>query len=158
MIHSKKYTDAARGQPCTLQIPGVCNGDWSTTVAAHVRDDFKGMGNKASDISIVDSCSACHAKFDGQSGEPLPKEEWLFYALRGIQRTLENRFAQGILFVPTNVKKRKRGKKLKSRSGFQSVALKSAQKEARHKMNWAKRPMKAKSEPRSRQLYGDTHE
>lgn len=122
MIHSKKYTDAARGQPCTMQIPGVCNGDWSTVVFAHIRDVFKGMGNKASDISGCDACSDCHAKFDGQSGDPLTKEEWLFYALRGIQRTLENRFAQGVLFVPTNAKKRAKMKakpkqKIKSR-GF----------------------------------------
>ena len=120
MIHSKKYTDAARGQPCTLQIPGVCNGDWSTTVAAHIRDEFKGMGNKASDISILDACHACHAKFDGHLGEPLSRDEWLFYALRGIQRTLENRFAQGILFVPADAKKRKSGKKVRSRQTIQS--------------------------------------
>lgn len=152
MIHSKKYTDAARGQPCTLQIPGVCNGDWSTVVFAHIRDEHKGASIKANDISGCDACHACHAKFDGQSGEPLSKEEWLFYALRGIQRTLENRFAQGILFVPTNVKKRKSGKKLKSKSGFKSVALRAAREDARHKSTWNTRS------PNTRQLYGDISE
>ncbi|TDQ63616.1 uncharacterized protein DUF1364 [Maritalea mobilis] len=131
MIHSKKYTDAARGQPCTLQIPGICNGDWSTTVAAHIRDEFKGTGNKASDISILDACHSCHAKFDGQLGEPLSRDEWLFYALRGIQRTLENRFAQGILFVPADPKKRKSGKKVRSGKPIQSRGFPKA----KRKMN-----------------------
>ena len=32
---SKKLTDAARGQQCTLEIPGVCIGGTDTTVACH---------------------------------------------------------------------------------------------------------------------------
>jgi len=106
MTKSTKYTQASRNQPCTFQIPGVCNGDWSTTVFAHIRDENKGMGNKASDISGADACFSCHAAFDGQSGEPLSKVDWLFYALRGIQRTIANRIARGIMIVPINAKKR----------------------------------------------------
>jgi hypothetical protein len=32
----------------------------------------------------------------------LSKEEWLFYALRGLQETLEARFALGLLIVPVD--------------------------------------------------------
>ena len=72
---------------------------------AHIRDENKGIGNKASDISGADACFACHAKFDGQDGFPLMNQEWLFYALRGIQRTIENRIARGIMIVPIDAKK-----------------------------------------------------
>jgi hypothetical protein len=99
-IASRKYLAASRGQPCSLRIVGVCNGDPETTVPAHILDRHSGRGIKASDISVADSCSACHAKFDGQAGEPLSHEDWLFYALRGLQETYENRVVRGIVDVP----------------------------------------------------------
>jgi hypothetical protein len=96
-ISSRSYLDGARGQPCTLRIAGVCTGGGDDTVPAHVRDRHTGRSIKASDCSVADACAACHAKFDGQSGEPLSKEDWLIYALRGIQETLENRIGRGIV-------------------------------------------------------------
>ncbi len=101
-LASRAYLAGAKGQPCSLRIPGVCNNDLSTVVPAHVRDRHAGRGIKASDISIADACSMCHRKFDGQLGAPLSREDWLFYALRGIQETLENRIARGILPFPAD--------------------------------------------------------
>ena len=100
MIRSRKYLNAARGQPCSLLIPNVCNGDWETTVAAHIRDEGTGRSIKASDISTVDACYSCHAFLDQNV---LTREEWLFYALRGLQRTLERRIEQGVLVVPQDI-------------------------------------------------------
>ena len=105
VIRSRKYLDGSRGQPCTLQITGVCNGDWSTTVAAHVRDESFGMAQKADDISVVDACAACHDCFDGRHYAPLSKEEWEFYARRGLQRTLRNRVERGIVIVPLDAER-----------------------------------------------------
>jgi hypothetical protein len=104
-ISSRKYLAGSRGQPCTLRIPGVCTGNTETTVPAHIRDRHTGRGQKASDISVCDACAACHAKFDGQAGEPLPRADWLFYALRGLQETLEGRIAAGLLFLSQDVVK-----------------------------------------------------
>jgi len=126
MIHSKEYTDAAKGQPCTFQIPGVCNGDWTTTVSAHIRDEHKGGGSKASDISTADACFCCHDVFDGRVGQMiLSKEDWLFYALRGLQRTIENRIARGIIKVPMDTTKRKSGKKITSGQKMQSRPMRN---------------------------------
>lgn len=102
-ISSRKYLSGSRGAPCTLRIAGVCTGDTETTVPAHIRDRHAGRGQKASDLSVADACFACHAKFDGQAGEPLSREEWLFYALRGLQETLERRVELGLLFVPQDI-------------------------------------------------------
>lgn len=98
-IRSRKYLDASRGQPCTLEITGVCNHDPETTVASHIRDETFGGAQKADDISIADACYACHRVFDGHGHAPLTREEWLFYALRGLQRTYRNRVERGVVVL-----------------------------------------------------------
>lgn len=66
---------AARGQDCTLRIPGVCNFDPDTTVLCHSNNlaDGKGMGLKAPDTEACFGCSACHDVMDGRRLRP----EWL---------------------------------------------------------------------------------
>lgn len=63
---------AARGEECTLMIPGVCNRDPTTTVLAHSNRlaDGKGMGLKAPDTAACFACHACHDVLDGR--RPLP--------------------------------------------------------------------------------------
>lgn len=50
----------AQGEPCLLRIPGVCNGDSDTTVAAHSNQSAHGKGNQWSQTSLgingVDCC------------------------------------------------------------------------------------------------------
>lgn len=63
---------SARGEACTLLIPGICNGDTSTTVLCHSNrlEDGKGLGLKAPDTEACYGCSACHDVLDGR--RPLP--------------------------------------------------------------------------------------
>lgn len=63
---------AARGQDCTMLIPGVCNRDPDTTVLCHSNSlaDGKGMGLKAPDTAACFGCSSCHDVLDGR--RPLP--------------------------------------------------------------------------------------
>lgn len=96
---SRHYLDGAKGSECTLNITGVCTGGTETTISAHIRDEHHGRGVKASDLSTADACFACHSVFDGHGRAPLTTEEWLFYALRGLQRTLERRRTQGRMIV-----------------------------------------------------------
>lgn len=64
---------AARGQPCTLQIPGVCNRNPETTVLAHIRDGHFGLGCKPNDdpakgpVLACFACSDCHDAIDRRS-------------------------------------------------------------------------------------------
>lgn len=60
------------------------------------------MGQKASDISVANGCAACHDAMDGRS-MVLSQEAWLFYALRGLQETLQQRFESGLLVIPIDV-------------------------------------------------------
>lgn len=55
----------AKGQPCQIRVPGVCNFDPDTTVLCHLRmAGITGMGMKASDILGAWGCAACHRYVD----------------------------------------------------------------------------------------------
>ena len=57
-----KMTEArksAKGQPCMVRLPGVCNGDPETTVLAHYRmSGYCGTGMKPPDEMGAWACSA----------------------------------------------------------------------------------------------------
>lgn len=67
---NKKILAAAKGEECTANIPGVCNFNHETTVAAH--SPFKsmdggGMAHKPPDYAIAFLCSSCHDLIDGRT-------------------------------------------------------------------------------------------
>lgn len=80
----QKLRDSARGQPCMLRIPHICNGDPATTVLAHAPSDSKAMGTKSHDFIAVFSCSACHEYVDQNRGLRGWRE---FYWREALQRT-----------------------------------------------------------------------
>ncbi len=63
-IRSKKITQSAKGENCTLRIPGICNHNPETVVFAHVHTKFSGMGAKSNDIHGFYCCSECHSAYD----------------------------------------------------------------------------------------------
>lgn len=75
--HAPQYLAACRGEPCYLQIPGVCRGacERDSVVPCHANWSAygKGMGIKAHDIYTVPGCSRCHACLD--SGFSLTGDE-----------------------------------------------------------------------------------
>lgn len=70
---------AARGEDCTMMIPGVCNANPETTVLCHDNrlKSGKGMGIKAPDSEACFGCSSCHDVLDGRSPRPV----WMSYEL-----------------------------------------------------------------------------
>jgi len=99
LIRSNKIKQAARGERCTLRIPGVCvesTGETptQTTIFAHFPDESSGRGLKSDDISGCYSCFHCHDMLDGR----VPPPEYLlqtwdkdkeFYMRRAQTRTLK---------------------------------------------------------------------
>lgn len=63
---------AARGEDCTLRIPGVCNWNPETTVLCHspYLESGRGMGLKSSDQEAVFGCSSCHDLLDRRTPWP----------------------------------------------------------------------------------------
>ena len=99
-IRSRHLLDSAAGQPCTLEVPGVCNHDPSTVVSCHVHDETFGFGEKADDCSTFHGCYACHAWLDqGQWIGKMDEAAVLRLVLRAIQRTMRNRILRGVMAV-----------------------------------------------------------
>lgn len=92
-----KIRAAARGQTCTLRLPG-CNGDTETTVFAHAPSVDNGMGLKtAPDFWGAFACSHCHDVVDGRvptsDQRILILERWL----AGVYETQKRLLAAGLL-------------------------------------------------------------
>ncbi len=96
-IVSTKLRDSARGQPCTFQIPGICNHDSATVVLCHLPSDIKGIGNKSDDFHAAFGCVKCHETIDNHR---LSAEDCLYYSMRALQRTLHIWVQSGLVFVP----------------------------------------------------------
>lgn len=92
---------AARGQDCTIELPGICNHNPETVVLCHSNQlkDGKGMGLKAPDERACFGCSACHDVLDGRR----PRPAWMTYEMllgafeRAVMRTHEKLKQMGIL-------------------------------------------------------------
>lgn len=67
-IRSKKIRQSAKGESCSLRIPGVCNHNIETVVFAHVNAN-KGIGSKGHDIHGFACCSDCHFHYDSGNVE-----------------------------------------------------------------------------------------
>lgn len=84
----------ARGMPCMIRMPGVCNGDPATTVLCHLRmAGISGMGLKANDLLGAWGCSACHRYVDthGIDGRTA--------LLEGMARTQAFLLSEGLITV-----------------------------------------------------------
>lgn len=78
----------AKGQECKIRVPGVCVGDPSTTVLAHIRlIGVSGLGLKAPDLLGTHACYACHALCDGQTKSDYTADQRRLMLLEGMART-----------------------------------------------------------------------
>lgn len=98
---NKKILKHAEGQDCQMQIPGICNHNPETVVAAHsdAIEDGKGKGTKAHDHMTVFCCEACHAAYSDANRRPkwMSREEVQDYFYRGMRRTWTILLRDGIL-------------------------------------------------------------
>lgn len=101
-IESKKWTDAARDQVCTFNLPNICSYDTDKSVFCHAPSEMKGVGIKSDDIWGADGCYECHLLMDNKRNffkAGFTEEDWLFFWLRAINRTLRNRYQRGVMKV-----------------------------------------------------------
>lgn len=92
-----KLRELARGEPCMVRVPGVCNHDRATTVLAHVRIiGVSGMSMKSPDWFGAWCCSACHDYVDhrGAAGDPYSRRLAL---LEGMVLTQHEILKRGLL-------------------------------------------------------------
>lgn len=91
-----KITKSARGEECTVRIPGVCNFDSDTVVFAHINGG--GMGMKHLDIHGAYCCSKCHDVYDGRVKYPMSNEIKLDF-LDGMIRTQQILVEKGLIKI-----------------------------------------------------------
>ncbi|WP_018865110.1 nuclease domain-containing protein [Thioalkalivibrio sp. ARh3] len=90
--------EAARGQTCTLRLPGVCSGDPGTTVLAHPPICNGGMALKGADIDGSFACANCHDVVDGRAAaEHLSTEDILWSWIRASQETRGRLVRMGLI-------------------------------------------------------------
>lgn len=88
--------ELARGEKCTIRLPGICNHDPETTVLCHVRlIGVSGMSDKAADLLGAWGCSACHAACD--TSGPLDYEKRRAALLEGTARTIHQLVKRGVV-------------------------------------------------------------
>lgn len=103
-----KATDSARGEPCEIRLPGICNHDPATTVACHANGG--GWGMKQLDSEIAYGCSDCHRVVDGQRSsadicalEAAYGTNWPLHLkidfLEAQQRTRVKLFKKGLMII-----------------------------------------------------------
>ncbi|MBO2578150.1 DUF1364 family protein [Shewanella algae] len=94
---SKKITDSANGQDCTLRLPGICNHDPQTVVFAHI-GRRRGIGIKCADYFGVYACDACHSEIDRRT-RIMDTEHLEAEKLRALEETQERLFEAGLIQI-----------------------------------------------------------
>ncbi len=97
MAKQDKYTRSARGQACTVQIPGVCRPapDNETTVLAHLNGG--GTGFKHSNIHGAYACHLCHSWVDFGYAKTHTVEQRDLLHLEAVIRTQIIMIDEGVL-------------------------------------------------------------
>jgi len=94
-----KITKSARGEDCTVRIPGVCNFDQETTVLAHINGVRFGHGvaRKANDKHAAYTCSACHDAIDGRVRTEYTTDELRLMHYEGVIETQMKLIEKGLM-------------------------------------------------------------
>lgn len=102
---NRRLLDLARGKPCLLRVPDICQGGTETTVAAHSNWAIHGKAGarKANDQYSAWGCMACHGWLD-QGPAPRARKEAVFMAAH-LQQVMEWRFMAADAGIPVSDRK-----------------------------------------------------
>ena len=89
----------AKGRPCMVRLPNVCNFNNDTVVLAHIRlQGVSGMGMKSPDLLGAWACSACHDEIDGRTYKSgLSREDLRLAHYDGMARTIAKLEKEGLV-------------------------------------------------------------
>lgn len=97
-MKTSKIRQSAKGEPCLVRVPGVCNGNPETVVLAHLNG--AGMGRKQADHKGAYACSDCHAWLDGgYTGQGHFRDYRDLMHLEGVMRTQDRLIEKGLMTV-----------------------------------------------------------
>ena len=89
----------AKGRPCMVRIPNICNFNNETVVLAHIRlQGVSGMGMKSPDLLGAWACSACHDEIDGRTHKSgMSHDELRLAHYDGMARTIAKLHKEGLV-------------------------------------------------------------
>ncbi len=89
---------SARGQVCTLALPGICRSRTDTVVWCHSPyiEDGKGTGIKAHDALGAYGCVDCHDALDGRRKTDISRDEMRDYFHRALKKSLILMWRNGV--------------------------------------------------------------
>ena len=90
-IRSKKITQSAKGESCTLRLTHCSSNE--TTVFCHAPSKYKGIGTKSDDFWGAYGCSNCHEIADGLD------ESYCNDWMRAIYETQKRLIYKGIIEI-----------------------------------------------------------
>lgn len=94
-VISTKLRNSAKGQDCTLRLPGTCNFNPETTVLAHLESGQKGVGMKGPDNIAAFLCANCHSFYDSFQRSQIPASD----LLRALAETQAIWIASGLMVI-----------------------------------------------------------
>jgi len=80
-----------------VRVPGICNGDDTTTVLAHLNNQQFRHGPKAHDLHGAWACSDCHAWLDGGYVHGYARDTRDLWHYEAVIRTQLELIKEGIL-------------------------------------------------------------
>jgi ferredoxin len=94
---NRALLDLAYQLPCTLKIPGVCEGGNGEPAHANLMQMGKGKSIKAHDCYYASACRACHRELD--QGKNLSRDERTEVWMRGYIETQRLLWITGLIKV-----------------------------------------------------------
>jgi hypothetical protein len=92
------YRKLAKGKPCMVRLPDVCNHNPDTVVLAHIRLlGISGMGMKSPDLIGAWACSSCHDAIDRRSHMDLDRDYVRLAHFEGMARTIAELYKLEVL-------------------------------------------------------------
>ena len=92
-------TKSAKGEACTVRLPGVCCHDRETTVFAHISGIRYGHGWAHKTGFGAYACCNCHDVLDGKVKHNFTKEYLKLAHLEGVIETLIKLEQKGLINV-----------------------------------------------------------
>ena len=96
-----KITKSSQGKTCKVRIPGYCNFNPETTVAAHINSVRfgHGTGHKVNDLFIADCCSSCHDVLDYRVRSNFTTAELKLMQYEGVFETQLRLIEDGLVVI-----------------------------------------------------------
>ncbi|WP_321946556.1 nuclease domain-containing protein [Paraburkholderia sp. J10-1] len=149
-----KITDSARGEECTLRLPGICSYDREQTVWAHanILDGGKALGKKLKRVDHLGAyaCYFCHMILDGQA----PRPAWMTrgFVLGCFERGMDT---SRLILVRKGLWPKEADLATKPVRRARPITKRptAPEDDAREKRRWPSRPMKTSGTGESRASY-----